>query len=326
MRARTRAIMIAAALTLGCAGAAADRSDNAPRKLRVAYSRHLSWAPIYIAQSEGFFAQEGLEIEPVLAMRPEETLVALITGDIDIRPGPMHAGFLSSVAQGAPIRITAGMTILGTGCTYFGMVVRSGIDTTGAPKIKRMRAGQDGVSRYILTTMLAQRKLSIDDIETVRLPESVMAMGLESGSIDAVVVSEPALTRFTKIATLWLSGQDVLPGFQWSVLAFGERLLLRERDTGLRFMRAYERGVAQYRQGKTDRNVAIIAEATGDTPELIREVCWPDFSPGNRLDWPSISAFQKWANAEGHMEYTLTQGQVYDSAFVSAVARGSGLP
>ena len=318
--------MMAAAFSIGCSGSAADRTDNAPRKLRVAYSRHLSWAPVYIAQAEGFFAQEGLEIEPVMAMRPEETLVALITGDIDVRPGPVHAGFLSSVAQGAPIRITAGMTILGSSCTYFGMVVRKGIDTSGTPAIKRMRAGQDGVSRYILTTMLAKRQMSIDDIETVRLPESVMAMGLESGSIDAVVVSEPGLTRFRKISTLWLSGEDVLPGFQWSVLAFGERLLVRERDTGLRFMRAYERGVAQYRQGKTDRNVAIIAEATGDTPELIREVCWPEFSPENRLDWPSISAFQKWANAEGHMEHTLTEAQVYDSAFVSAVARRSGLP
>ncbi|MGH9201461.1 MAG: hypothetical protein ACRD2A_09510, partial [Vicinamibacterales bacterium] len=77
---------------------------------------------------------------------------------------------------------------------------------------------------------------------------------------------------------------------------------------------------AQYRQGKTDRNVAIIAEATGETPEHTREVCWPDFSPDSRLNWESVAAFQKWAHIQGHMEHTLSRDQVYDSLFVTATA------
>ena len=312
-----------AAVLLGCGGSADASPDDTPRKLRVAFSRHLSWGPLMIAQAEGFFTQEGLEVEFVTAMRPEETLVALVTGDLDVRPGPLHAGFLSAIAQGAPIRITAGMAILARGaCTYYGILVRPGLDTAGTPVIKRMRASQDGASRYIVSSMLAQRNVGLNAIETVRLPESVMGMSLESRAIDAVAVSEPALSRLMKIGTLWLSGQDAVPGFQWGVLAFGERLLVRERDTGMRFLRAYQRGVAQYRQGKTDRNVAIIAEATGETEELTREVCWPDFSPGSRLDWESIAAFQAWANAEGLMERTLTREQTYDSSFVTASARG----
>jgi hypothetical protein len=133
-------------------------------------------------------------------------------------------------------------------------------------------------------------------------------------------VTEPALTRVASIGTLWLSAQDAIPGYQWSVLAFGERLLVRERDTGLRFLRAYHRAVAQFRQGKTDRNVAIIAEGTGETPEHTRAACWPTFSADSRVNWSSIDDFQRWAKAQGFMERTVSLDQALDSTLVAATA------
>ncbi|HEX6313401.1 MAG TPA: hypothetical protein VFZ73_01020, partial [Gemmatimonadaceae bacterium] len=109
----------------------------------------------------------------------------------------------------------------------------------------------------------------------------------------------------------------VVPGYQWSVLAFGERLLVRERDVGLRFLRAYHRAVAQYRLGKTDRNVAILAEGTGETPEHTRAACWPTFTADSRVNWASIDAFQRWALSQGFMERTVTLDQAYDSSLVA---------
>lgn len=311
-----------AMVAVACGGTP-DESAVPLRKVRVAFTQHLSWGPLMIAHAAGFFADEGLDVELVPLLRPEESLVALVTGDIDVRPGPLSAGFLSAIARDAPIRIVAGMGNLNAGsCTYYGIVLRPGLDTAGTPRIRRMRASQDGASRFVVSSMLAQRNVGLDAIETVRLPEAVMGMSLESGSLDAVAVSEPALTRLRKLGTLWLSGQDAVPGFQWAVVAFGERLLDRERDTGKRFFRAYQRGVAQYRQGKTDRNVAIIAEATGETVEYTREVCWPDFAPDSRVNWESIAAFQSWALGEGLMLRTISREQAYDSLFVTT----AGMP
>lgn len=68
--------------------------------MRVSFEPHLIWGPLMIAEAEGFFRDEGLDVDLVRAMQVEETLVALVTGDIDVRPGPLHAAFLSAVAQG----------------------------------------------------------------------------------------------------------------------------------------------------------------------------------------------------------------------------------
>ena len=323
-------LCVASLLTIATL-AACGRADApavgsaAPAKVRVSITPHLSWGPLMIAQAEGFFKAEGLEVEFVSAMRSEESLAALVTGDIDVRPGPIHAGFLSAIAQGAKIKIAAGQGELARdGCTYYAVVVRPGLEPSRTTPIRKMRASQDGATRYVVSRMLEPRGVDLKTIETIRLPEAVMTMSLQRGSIDAVAVTEPALTRTAKVGKVWIRAQDVVPDFQWGVIAFGERLLFRDRDAGIRFVRAYNRGVERYHQGKTPRNVAILAHATGESEEVTREACWPTFPTGSSVDWESIASFQRWANAEGLMEHTVSRDQAWDSTFVTASAAGAG--
>ena len=300
--------------------AAGDASPRASRRpLRVSIQEHLSQAPVMIAEAEGFFRDEGLDIEFVPAMRPQETLVALVTGDIDVRPGPMSAGFLSAIAQKAPIRAVADQGYLPKdGCMYFGIVLRNGLDTAGSPPIRRMRSGADSPGRYITERLLAQRRIPVDGIETVSMPEAVMTGALESGAIDAIATTEPTLSRLTGVARRWLSGQQATPDLQWGVIAFSERLLTTDRDLGVRFMRAYRRGVARFREGKTPRNVEIIAKGTHEPEQLIRDACWPSFRSDSRINWASVDEFQAWARAAKLMEHTVTQTQAWDSTFLVA--------
>jgi len=315
------------ALTALLASLACARPDATPakrelRKVRVSFSPLLSWGPIMIAQSEGFFLDEGIEIEYVPALSSEEELVGLVTGDIDVDPGPFHAGFFSAIAQGAKVKIVAGQGYLARdGCTYYGIVRRPGFDSSSLTR--RVRASEDGVTRFATLRMLSRQGVDIRNLEMMRLPGAVLARGLVSGAIDAVATSEPALTRLKRVAPLWVSAQEVLPDLQWGLIAFNERLLYRERETGTRFLRAYARGIVQYQQGKTDRNVDIISRETGETPELIREACWLPFRSDLHINWTSITDFQAWANKEGMMEHTVTLDQAWDSTFLKEALHAS---
>lgn len=295
------------------------RDPASLRTVRVSFNPHLGWGPFLIAEKEGFFRDEGLDVELVPDMEVEETLVALITGHIDVRPGALHAAFFSAITRGAPIKVVAGSGVLDPGgCTYFGIVLRPGLDTTGSPPIKQLRTSLDGSTRYVVDRMLTTRGMSLDTIGTNRVEDVMIPIAFENASLDAAALTEPNLTRVKKAGHLWLSAQDALPGYQWSVLAFGERLLVKERDTGLRFLRAWHRAVEQFREGKTDRNIAILSEGTGQTPEVIRAACWPTFTADSRLNWPSIDAFQKWAVQKGFMEQVLSIDQALDTSFVAA--------
>ena len=108
MRRAMIGLAVLATLTACTRADAPAATTAAPVKLRVALSLHPSWGPLMIAQEEGFFKAEGLDVEFVTTMRPEESLAALVTGDLDVLPGPIHAGFLSAIAQGAKVRLVAG--------------------------------------------------------------------------------------------------------------------------------------------------------------------------------------------------------------------------
>ena len=150
-----------------------------------------------------------------------------------------------------------------------------------------------------------------------------MVSTLERGALDGLAVTEPTLTRLSKVGRVWTRGEEAAPGLQWGLITFGERLLTKDRELGVRFIRAYNRGVQQYRQGKTPRNVAIISKATEESEDIIREACWLTFRAGSEINWESLAQFQRWANAEGLMEHVLSRDQLWDSSFVTASAARS---
>ena len=304
---------------------AADSTVRGPiRKLRVSMQEYLSQAPIMIADAEGFFREEGIELEFLPGMRSQESMVALVTGDIDVRPAPISAAFLSAIAQKAPIRAVADEGYFPAGgCAYFGIVLRKGLDTAGSPRIQRMRTGTDGATRFISERLLTMRNIPIREIEAVNMPEGAMASSLEAGGIDAISATEPMLTRLTKIGRRWLSAQDAAPDMQFGVIAFSSRLLNEDRELGVRFLRAYRRGIARFGEGKTPRNVAILAKRTHESEDIIREACWPSFRENSRIKWEGVETFQAWALANKLIEQTVTQSQVWDSSFLVASDRAS---
>ena len=309
------------ALSLGIASAACGRADKAPekrelRKVRMAASGSIHWAPIMIAQAEGFFRDEGIEVENVPIPSAQEDLVALVSGHLDVKAGPTHASFFSAVQQGAKIRIVAGQGYLARdGCAYYGVVKRRNLGPDS--NLKRLRASRDGLTRFVTERMLEHTAVDIKKLEVNRLTDAVAASALKSGSLDAVATGEPALTRMKSIGALWLTAEKVVPDFQWGTITFGERLLYKDRDTGVRFIRAYSRGVAQYLQGKTERNVAIIAKQTGESPEMLRSACWLSFRPDLSVNWQSLEEFQAWAKKEGLIKHIVSRDQAMDTTLVT---------
>jgi NitT/TauT family transport system substrate-binding protein len=101
---------------------------------------------------------------------------------------------------------------------------------------------------------------------------------------------------------------------------YGKNLLIRDRDVGRRFMVAYLKGVKQYNQGKTARNVAIIAKYTSLAPPLIESSCWNPFRDDGAVDVQSVLEFQKWALSEKFVDTAIEPDQFWDPRFINDAA------
>ena len=310
--------LLGAGLFAGCGGEQPERAPEL-RTLRVIRNSHLTSAPLLMAEDAGYFADEGLKIEFVDMNRGEESLIAMLGGEVDVLPGPLHPGLLTAVARGGDIRIVAGLNILSPGCTYHAIVLRPGLTPDQAMRrIRKLDASRDGSTRYLAGRMLATRGIDIDTLDTIKLPQEILGHSLGNGSVDAASVSEPLVTRIGRNGTVWLRSNEASPGFQWSVMSFGKKLLHDDPEAGVRFLTAYRRGVALFSQGKTPENLDRLERLTQEDRKILEESCWPTFPADLRPNMASVLEYQQWALEKDYLDETATLTQLWDSSFVVA--------
>ena len=312
------AVLISAGVFAGC-GSGQPEAAPALRTLRVNRNSHLTSGPLVLAQDAGYFTEEGLKIEFVDMNRGEESLIAMLGGELDVLHGPLHPGLLTAVARGGEIRIVAGLNVLTPDCTYHAIVLRPGLSPDQAlRRIRKLDASRDGSTRYLAGRMLATRGIDIDTLDTIRLPQEIIGHSLGNGSVDAASVSEPLVTRIGRTGTVWLRSHDATPGFQWSVMSFGKKLLRDDPEAGVRFLTAYRRGVALFREGKTPENLERLQRLTQEDRKILEDSCWPSFPADLRPNLASVLAYQQWALEHDYLDETATLAQLWDSSFVVA--------
>ncbi len=303
-----------------------------PAHVKVSLLPYLTWGPLFIAEEEGFFAQQNIEVEWVKTTTTEEHIPLLASGDIDVGAGAVGVGFLNAIAGGAPIKAVAGKGHLEKGeCSSISVLARraayeSGDLTTVADLQGRPVAisSVPNLFGYLLDRALGTADLSLDDVEIVKIPIPAKFAAYKQGSIDASIDNEPIPTRMeaAKLAQRLFALEDVEPGLQYAFILFGPNLLEKNPDVGERFLVAYLQGVNRYNEGAASgRNVEILAEYTGQEAEVLQRVCWPAIFPDAHLDMSGTMAFQDWAVQRGFIENTIPAEKMYDSTPVEAALK-----
>jgi NitT/TauT family transport system substrate-binding protein len=298
--------------------------------LRVSALPYLTFAPLYLAQAEGYFEAEGLKVEFVRLQRNTEYLVALLRGDVDVDT-IFTAGMMNAMARGEHIRVVASRGVLSAGgCVTNGFVARpdlaAKLDAMSAQELKGLTFGVDPtwLDSFFLQQWLGERGLTLDDVGTKYLPAMPARIeALRQGGLDAVFMGEPWITRTVGDGTgvVWKSAGDMAPGFPLSVVIFGPAMLAREDDAGVRFLRAYLRGVERYAEGKTDRNIEILSRVTKMEPDLLRRLCWTDIPRDGKLDPARLAAYSAWAAQRALTSRPLEPGEIWEPRYLDEAGR-----
>ncbi|MFH1278319.1 MAG: ABC transporter substrate-binding protein [Candidatus Eisenbacteria bacterium] len=332
MRLRTPALLLFAIL----AGAAPVLAEGRPVKVVIA--PFLSFAPILIADEEGFFTGRGLDIEFVKLNMTAEAFPVLAQGKIDVLAGHMAPSPMNLIARGGRVRIVADKGRHDPeGCTYAALMaskelLASGrLNEPGGLRGLRFTTERTDPSFYMIGTVLRRAGLGIEDIRILDVPQVAKRKAFEDGAIDVASASEPWLTIIADggRAAPWKPNREILPGFQMGVVIFGPTLLDEDPETGVRFMTAYLEGVRRYHEGKTERNVEILARRTGLDPELVRRTCWISVREDGMIDGESIVAYQEWAFEEGLVDRVVPVSEFWEPRFAREAAarldRGDGV-
>lgn len=296
--------------------------------LKINSSPLTSFAPIFIAEAEGYFTEFGLKMEYVTFNKSTDAVPLVITGDLDVYAGSINAAILNVLRQENNIKVVAdrGHIAPGDSCTYLGLLVRKDLFDSGIITGPAGLAGETiasssaGTTGYLLSTYLAQAGLTFDDVVMNDIPTAGYVDAFTNKSLAVIVAPELHLSRILNggNAVLLADAQDVTGAEQIGFIAFGKNLLRDHPDVGTRFMAAYLKGVLQYNQGKTARNLQIMSDATGETIETLQAACWVPINTDGSIDFSGIEGFQQWSIAQDQLEAPVTEEQFFDSRFITA--------
>ncbi len=315
-----RAWLLLLSVALGCGD---TPRQTARTKIKVVTQPYLALAPIHIAAAESLFAKHGLDVELVPMTQPTDAVPLLLSGELDVLPSTAQAGMFNAAARGEPIRMVAerGYYSTAAGCTHIALVVRPGLGTLRAAQmVRRLSHNRQANMVYITVKMLARAGLTIEQLEsTTEVPHLAEIDALKNGKLDVALSGEPWLSRVVAAGagTVWIRAEDAAPNEPYGYVFFGRNLLERDRDAGRRFMLAYREAMTRYLEGKTERNVAIIAAATGEDPAVVRDACWAAMRGDSRIDTTAMLRFQQWAHERGLVPTLATVAQLWDSTFIA---------
>jgi NitT/TauT family transport system substrate-binding protein len=332
-------IMMMAALCFAVPFLSASRAESAQRpmtRLRAVVLPYVTSGPFFIAREEGFFEEQGLDIEFIQMIFPTTAFGEVARGTIDISQIGTRIGPFNAMARGAEVHIVAdkgGFPKGGRGA-YSGLVVRKDLlDANGKPDWPRIKGELLSIDPTSFWGFLNERYFQrngqkYSDFRMEELPVTVLSDAFAKKKVAMATVAEPWLTRFLQEGNVVLCSSDgeLAPNAHFSGVCFGPSLLEKNRDAGVRFMVAYLKAIRQYNKGKTTRNLEILSRHTGLGIETLRACTWPALRSDGHVDPSSFVEFQRWCLGKKLADQVIVGKKTWDSSFVDEANRILGKP
>jgi NitT/TauT family transport system substrate-binding protein len=234
--------------------------------LRVGYDSWVGFAGIFIANSQGLFAKEGVKVELRSFPGPADTIAPTISGDLDIALTTPD-NVMSVVAGHKVDLITIAMIDVSDGADA--VLAKNDIKELGGLRGKTIAVTFGQCNELLLLEALAQTGLRQSDVTLINMDADAAGAAFIAGRLDAAVTWEPWVTQVTssgKGHVLFSSKQA--PNIIFDSVAVTDRFATAHRKEIEAFLRGMNAGVAYFRS-HPEESQTIIAKALSVTPARV---------------------------------------------------------
>ncbi len=223
--------------------------------LRIAVLPVLNTLPLYVAEAEGFYEDQGVTVELIPFNSAREQQIALQAEEVDGANTDLVVTALL-INGGVDLKVIRMEPIEGA---YFSLVAgpETGIESIDDLRGVAIAISENSIIQFLTQQMLEEAGFAEDDIVYESVPQIPIRLELlATGGVSAATLPEPLTTLATQLqgGTVIASDAD-LPAVP-TVLSFSDAMLESYPETIIAFLAAYEQAV----------------EAINDDPEAFRDV------------------------------------------------------
>jgi len=241
----------------------------------------LSYVPLYYGQENGFFAQEGLDLQ-VLVVRGIVGVSSLMAGEIDVT---CHAGSgFSAALRGVPLKIIS----VTRDRPIHELIVGASVNRPADMKGKSIAVGSlDGTAAIMTRRILQAKGLDAQkDVNFLSMDTPARLQSLYSGRVGGAMMTPPAIYLAQDQGyKVFGRGRDYMRYLQTGVVSTDSNIK-QKREKLVRFLRAWNRGLKVY-QESPDIMVPYIQKRLGIKDAQLARRMYDDDAPyvlpGGRL-------------------------------------------
>ncbi len=291
----------------------------------------VSDAPFFIADAEGYFRDEGLDVSFVRFDSAAKMIAPLGNGDLDAGGGATSAALFNAAKRRVNIRIVADKARNSPGYGFQAVMARTDLVKSG--RIKSLAdlkgstialSAKGNSEEFILSVALAKGGLKLADITEVYLGFPEHPAAFANSAIDASVSTEPTISFIEKSGSaIKLAGvDDIYPNYQTAVSYVGADFLRDKPDAAHHFMRALIRGMRFYvdslKDGRlagpnAERTIAILTKyGTVKDPAIYRALVPSGLDPNGEVNMDSLRATWQFFRDTKQIDGSVTVEDIVD--------------
>ena len=249
---------------------AKDTGDLKTVSIQIDGSAVPYYAPLYLAQENGYFAEEGLNVEFYYAAAAD-IVKNVAAGNVEFG-FPNADAVVAAKAQGIPVKVVHTTYQEGLGAIIFGS--DSGISTPADLKGKKVAVTSLGSANYFqLQAAMESAGLTIDDVQVEIVGTGAILTALTEGQVDAIVFSKLRTIELNNsgYAASEITCDQFLPSFG-NVLVAGDKLVAEDPETVDGFCRALNKAIEYIIDGHVEEAVDMSIEKYAPTFAEKRDV------------------------------------------------------
>ena len=330
--------LLVGSLMLAAPARAAERAH-----VTVGVANSMTDAAAYLAQANGYFRDEGLEVSFLPFDSAARMIAPFASGDLDVGGGGPSAGLYNAVARGIGVKIVADKNRATPGRGVQPLIVRRDLVESGRFKsladlkgLKVATAAPGSSASPTLERALRLGGLKEADIDHVFMGFPQQAVALENKAIDAALIAEPSASQAVAsgAGVRFIGDDEIYPNHQLAVIFYGSAFIEKRRDVALRYMRVFLRGVRAYNDAIVDgrldnpRGEKVIDALADNIPlsdkALYRRLIAPACDPDGNVNVASLQEDVDFFRRNGDVQSPIDLTQALDTSFARAAVAALG--
>lgn len=302
---------------LAACAAPATPTQTPPVLMRIGVLPITDVVPFYIAEQQGYFLKQGLNIELVPAASAAERDQMMLTEQIDGQVSDLVATVLFN-AKSPKLKIVRTARTAFPNAPQFWLLTpkESAIKSVQDLKGKEIAISQNTVIEYITQRMLEREGLTATDIKTTNVPAVPTRLQLvQQNQVAAATLPDPFASLALLQGARVLVDDSKYPEYSLSVITFRTDVLTKRASDVKKFLAAYDQSLGDIR-AKPDQFRNVLIEK-GRVPDQLKDKYqfppFPNPSVPTQAQWDDVV---KWALDRKLITAPVTYESSVDGGFV----------